>query len=99
MAAKKRKARKSTKAKRAPAKRSRKRSRKRSTRRVSRAAPVPMMAQAPPSCGDNEKWMGLGLFFVGALILLNSWRAWVSWSVLVGAVLAVYGLYHYFRYG
>ena len=68
-------------------------------RTVSRkSAPAPAMAMSS-SCGSDEKWVGLGLFFVGALILLNTWRGWVSWSVLVGAVLAVYGLYHYFRYG
>lgn len=72
--------------------------RKAARKRVVRAAPAPAMA-APACCNANEKWVGLGLFFVGAIILLNGWQAWVSWSALVGVVLAVYGLYHYFRYG
>ena len=76
----------------------RKSTRKRATRkRAARAAPAPIVEA--PSCDANEKWVGLGLFFVGLLILLNGWQAWVSWSALVGAVLAVDGLYHYFRYG
>lgn len=72
--------------------------RKRATKKVAKAAPAPVMA-APTCCIDNEKWIGLGLFFVGAIIVLNGWQAWVTWSALVGVVLAVYGLYHYFRYG
>ena len=79
----------------------RKRAKKTSAKKRStaRRAPAPAMVMAPACRSDDEKWGGLGLFFVGALILLNTWRGWVSWSVLVGAVLAVYGLYHYFRYG
>ena len=77
----------------------RKATRKRAAKkRVVRAAPAPVVVAAL-ACDENEKWVGLGLFFVGALVLLNGWKVWVSWSALVGAVLAVYGLYHYFRYG
>ena len=101
-------ARKKTSSKKTATKRSssKKTTRKASTAKRSRASsraaampPAVTVAPAMPKQCGGAKWKGLGLFFLGALILLNGWRGWAHWYVFSGVVIGLCGLWYYFKYG
>ena len=70
-------------------------SKKRTAKKRAPAA-IPISA---PMCSPCDKWTGLGIFFLGALIILNGWRGWTEWHVFVGLLVGLYGLWYYFKYG
>ena len=68
--------------------------RRTSARRASPAAVQMAPAMPSRSCsGLAPKWKGLGLFFIGALVILNGWRGWTTWPVFIGLLV---GLKFYF---
>ena len=44
--------------------------------------------------GSCHKCLGLKIFILGILILLNAYMAWFSWAVFIGGVIALKGLIH-----
>ncbi|MBT4604371.1 hypothetical protein HOC01_01910 [archaeon] len=74
--------------------------RRTSARRASPAAVQMAPAMPSRSCsGLAPKWKGLGLFFIGALVILNGWRGWTTWPVFIGLLVGLKGLWIYFKYG